>query len=229
MPEDPRILWPARESMYDLMTHRASIGAAAFGSERQGEPIDPSLCEFSPEWFEGADFWFSEWPTNLVVKVLALDPSKGSDAKKGDFGAYVYLGVDPNLVLWIDAWLKRQDTAAMVAEGIELCRTLQPDAFVVEENAFQHLLKPIFLAAAERAKLMIPLATEANTVPKQVRIRRWTPYLSQRRVRVKRGSQGAALLVKQWQEFPIADHDDGPDSAEMAMRTAIKLWNAKKR
>jgi hypothetical protein len=59
-----------------------------------------------------------------------------------------------------------------------------------------------------------------NTVPKQVRIRRLGSYLSTRRFRFKSNSPSTSLLVEQLKQFPIADHDDGPDALEMAIRLA---------
>ena len=40
-------------TLYDLMKLRATIGVAAFASEKQSDPIDPSLCEWPSEYFEG--------------------------------------------------------------------------------------------------------------------------------------------------------------------------------
>ena len=39
------LLWPERESLYELMVHRTTIGHAAFESEKQGNPINPEVCE----------------------------------------------------------------------------------------------------------------------------------------------------------------------------------------
>ena len=36
-------------------------------------------------------------------------------------------------------------------------------------------------------------------------------------------SPGTRLLVEQLKEFPIGDHDDGPDAVEMAVRLAAKM------
>ncbi len=104
--------------------------------------------------------------------------------------------------------------------------SLKPDVFGVEEDANQHLFAPLF-AAAFMAQRMTVLMRGVPTqgVPKLVRIRRWTPYLAQKRVRLKRKSPGVQLLLKQFQEFPHSDHDDGPDAAEMALRLGIELWN----
>ena len=62
-----------------------------------------------------------------------------------------------------------------------------------------------------------------NRVNKPVRIRRLGPFLSSRRLRFKSDSPGTRLLLEQLQEFPAADHDDGPDALEMAIRLAGEL------
>lgn len=33
------------------------------------------------------------------------------------------------------------------------------------------------------------------------------------------------LLVQQLKDFPVSDHDDGPDALEAALRLAVELWN----
>jgi predicted phage terminase large subunit-like protein len=66
-----------------------------------------------------------------------------------------------------------------------------------------------------------------NQVNKQVRIRRLGTYLSQRKLRFKARSGGTALLVEQLRDFPVGEHDDGPDALEMALRLMIHLWNGK--
>jgi hypothetical protein len=33
--------------------------------------------------------------------------------------------------------------------------------------------------------------------------------------------------VQQLMDFPVGDHDDGPDALEMALRTMIELWNGR--
>jgi hypothetical protein len=44
-----------------------------------------------------------------------------------------------------------------------------------------------------------------------------------RRLRFMANSPGTRLLVEQLQEFPIGDHDDGPDALEMALRLAVEV------
>ena len=116
----------------------------------------------------------------------------------------------------------------MVADGAEWFRRFRPDLFGVETNQFQDLLAGEFEAEFRRQGLLgVRPASIENHIAKQVRIRRLGPYLSSRRLRLKAGSPGTRLLAEQLQEFPIGDHDDGPDSLEMALRLAIEVFNGR--
>ncbi len=112
----------------------------------------------------------------------------------------------------------------MVADGAEWFRRFEPDRFGVESNQFQDLLAGEFEAEFRRQGIFAarPAPIENHTA-KQVRIRRLGPYLSSRRLRFKANSPGTRLLVEQLQQFPIADHDDGPDALEMAVRLAADV------
>jgi predicted phage terminase large subunit-like protein len=212
-----KVLWPERFPLYDLMLKRASIGAAAFASEQQNDPINPEACEWPAEYFDWPGVWFERWPERLVAKVITLDPSKGTDSKVGDYSAYVLAGLDQKAVLWVDADLARRPTPRMVADGIELYRRFGPQAFAVETNAYQELLAPEFVQAARASKLPLPLYGINNFIAKPVRIRQIGPYLAQRQIRFKARSPGAAQLVQQLKDFPVGDHDDAPDALQMAL------------
>ena len=140
------------------------------------------------------------------------------------------LVVDRQGMLYLDADLVRRPTPQIVSDGVDLCRRFRPDVFGVEANQFQELLGGEFAAELARQKLVgiVPWAIE-NRVNKQTRIRRLGPYLSNRRIKLKSGSAGARLLVEQLKEFPVADHDDGPDAAEMAIRLAAEWFDRRGR
>jgi len=217
------VLWPEEEDLYTLMCMRAESGRTAFEREKQNSPINPDQCEWPEEYFDET-MWFDAWPANLVVKTLALDPSKGSDSRRSDFSALVMLGVDRQGVMYVEADLARRPTPQIVADGVELLRRFRPDVFGVEVNQFQDLLAGQFEVELRRQGVLdarpVPIDNRTN---KQVRIRRIGPYLASRRLRFKSRSPGTRLLVEQLQEFPIADHDDGPDALEMAVRLAAEV------
>ena len=217
------LLWPALEDLYTLMQMRVESGRTAFEREKQGSPIDPDTCEW-PEHYFGPHLWFDEWPASLSLKVIALDPSKGNDARRGDYSAFALLGVSAEGGLYVEADLARRPTPQIVADGVALCRRFRPDALAIETNQFQELLGREFVAEfARQGVLGIQPWSLDNRVNKLVRLRRLGPYLSQRRLRFKNDSPATRLLVEQMQQFPVGDHDDGPDALEMAIRLATEL------
>jgi len=111
--------------------------------------------------------------------------------------------------------------------GLELAREWQPDGFAIEVNTFQELIKPMLVRRAKELGVPPPVYTINNTVKKARRIARLGPYLENRTLRLKGDSTGARLLGEQLMTFPNGDHDDFPDSLEMALRTMIRLWNGK--
>ena len=219
------VLWPEAEDLYTLMCMRTESGRTAFEREKQNSPINPDLCEWPESYFDET-IWFDTWPDNLQVKTLALDPSKGADARRGDYSAFVQLGVDRHGIIYLEADLARRSTPQIVADGVEIYRRFQPDAFGVESNQFQDLLAGEFQSEFRRQGMLDARPwTLDNRVNKLVRIRRLGPHLSSRRLRFRTGSPSTRLLVDQLKEFPISDHDDGPDAAEMAIRLAAELLN----
>jgi predicted phage terminase large subunit-like protein len=221
------VLWPAEEDLYTLMQTRVEGGRTAFEREKQGSPIDPDVCEW-PEIYFADHIWFDEWPSNLVIRAIALDPSKGRDAQHGDYSAYVLLGFDRDGTVYVEADLARRPTPQMVADGVALCRRFRPDGFGVEANQFQELLCYEFAREFKRQGMeyIVPAAIH-NTVKKQVRIRRLGPYLSRRQMRFLSRSASTQLLVDQLRDFPAGAHDDGPDALEMALRLAEEVWHGR--
>lgn len=209
------VLWPDWEPLYDLMRMRAEEGHTSFESEKQGNPINPALCEFPEHYFDG--IWFDDWPSRPDITLAAMDPSKGRDASIGDYSAIVWLAAKDG-ILYVDADLQRRASTQMVRDFVAICKGRNVDACALETNQFQELLIHDIQAEMTAQGCVLPLREIENTVNKLVRIRRLEPYLSQRRLRFRRGSPGATLLVNQLRDFPIGDHDDGPDALEMVIR-----------
>jgi predicted phage terminase large subunit-like protein len=221
------LLWPDEEDLYTLMCMRVEGGRTAFEREKQNVPINPELCEWPEEYFD-RPIWFDEWPADLQLRVIALDPSKGADARTGDDSAFVLLGVDSAGVLYVEADLARRPAPQIVADGVEHCRRFRADVLAIETNQFQELFAGEFAAAfAANGLLQTPIEPMENTTNKLVRIRRLGPLLSQRQLRFKAHSRGTQRLVDQLRAFPIGDHDDGPDALEMAVRIAGNWLTAK--
>jgi predicted phage terminase large subunit-like protein len=123
--------------------------------------------------------------------------------------------------------LQFRPTPQIVVDGVEHVRQFQPVGFAIEINQFQELLCADFERVGQQERVHLPIYGLNNQTNKQVRIRRLGPYLSQRKLRFKSRSPGTGLLVQQLKDFPVGDHDDGPDALEMALRLSITLWNGR--
>lgn len=225
MNKGAKVLWEERENLYTLMLMRATDGHAAFEAEKQNQPIDPSKCEWSSHLFDNR--WFDEWPKEDVkVRVSSLDPSKGKEDKTSDFQAIVTVMIDGKFRCYIDADISRRPMDQMVQRFVTQIRDTDSSSAVCEAEQFQQLLLPEIESAAIEKGVMAkiePILTKG--IPKAMRIRRIGPWINRGRVLFRRGSPGAILLMRQLQEFPNGDHDDGPDALEMALRQASDLYS----
>jgi predicted phage terminase large subunit-like protein len=212
-------LWPEMYSAERLKVAQAGRTAYYWQALYQQNPQADGGSEWPAEYF-GPQIWFDQWPREWAVKTVALDPSKGTDAKFGDYSAFALMMLGRDDVLYVDADLAIRNTAVIVDTALEIQRTFQPDGFCVEVNQLQQLLADELNRRSQERRILFPLYTMDNRVKKVVRIRRLTPFLAQGRLRFKGDSPGARLLVEQLRDFPHGDHDDGPDALEMAMRLA---------
>jgi len=186
----------------------SSVGNALRGVPQSGKPRESAvhgtprrafptvLCPFAIE-LKQSNYWqalyqqnpqaegSAEWPDRWRCKAVALDPSKGTESKFGDYSAFALLMVDREGVLYVDADLAIRNTSVIVDTAIELQRSFQPDWFGVETNQFQQLLADDLVRRSGEHGVLLPLFTIQNNVNKLVRIRRLTPYLSQGRIRFK--------------------------------------------
>ena len=157
---------------------QAQYGDTNFArQELGGEFVQLEGAEFPGEWFTG-DIWFDRWPDDLTLKVVALDPSKGSDGRGDDYQAHVLIGVrveDSKYVLYVDADLQREGVVPMCDRTVSLCRSFAAagggrliDSVIVEENATMGLLPPAFDAACVKAHYMIPYLLPHEPRPESV-------------------------------------------------------------
>lgn len=224
MLQGSRVLWPEREPLYELMKMRAA-DQVAFESEKQNNPVDPAACEWPESYFDYEGFWFDAWPKDMTVKTLALDPSKGREARPGDYQAFIRFGRGADGYLYVEADMLRIPVEDACEHLIEVYDDFPADGVAIETNTFQELMATEIRKRSAARGFALPIHEVENTVKKTVRIRRLGPRLCQRLFRFKRRSQGTALLVEQLRDFPNGEHDDGPDALEMALRLAIALFN----
>ncbi len=229
---DPRepgeALWPWFRSVAKLEEIRR-LEPRDFYALQQQEPRAEGSTEWDATLFPES-IWFDEWPDELTILTIALDPSKGKDARHNDYSAFIAMGRDRAGTLWIEADMSRRNTTRIVTEGLDFCRRIQRetkktlDGFGCESNQFQELLADEFIKISASKGIMIPVYKIMNYLSKDTRIRRLTPYFTGGNVRF-RNTPGTRLLVDQLKQYPYAEHDDGPDAMEMSIRLAMELWN----
>lgn len=210
-------LWPDRFSLDDLEQIRRSTDLYWWLAMYQQRPSRHGRAEWPDEYFD--NLLTDEWPDRAESCVIAVDPSKGRQAemKRGDYSAIVSASLARGVV-WVDASIARRPPSKIVGDVIDFSLQYRPDHVGVESNAFQELLADeIDRQVRERGLAPLPVALIQNATNKELRISRIGPYLDRRHLKI-RNTPGGRLLVEQLREFPLGDHDDGPDGLEMALR-----------
>lgn len=239
-----KVLWPERESIYDLMRERASKGHTAFRFEKQNEPIDPATSIFFPEdWtyfkIDADRILYTDEKTGEIVEVPLsslmfyhwLDPALGQSGeeaamRKGrrDFSAAVTIGIGGNGRIYItDVTLSKtagpQEQVESVLDQYTMAGGRGEIAF--EANAFQAVLLIPFEAEVQRRRELgqiVGEVTHAGLVQhsnKTARIMRLEPFFNKNWIFVN--EQVPPEFLTQFEGFPTADHDDGPDALEGAI------------
>jgi predicted phage terminase large subunit-like protein len=228
-PEDPRkpgeALWPSEfdEKFLRAVEEQSANGFAAL---YQQDPKRAIVSEWPPRCF-GSHIWFQDWPAMDDCRICALDPSKGKGSKYSDYAALIKVGrstEDGRFYVEADLWNNR-DARQLSNEIIYANEQFQPAGFALESVLFQELFADIVMDQCDREGLgRPPIQMFNHTQPKELRIRRLAGDITSDNIRVK-DTPGGRLLVKQLSEFPLSDHDDGPDALEMGIRL-YKSMNA---
>jgi predicted phage terminase large subunit-like protein len=200
------------------------MGPRAFAQEHLAQFVDSEGAEFPAEYFRDS-IWFEEWPSmdKLAIKVIGVDPSKGK-TDRSDYSAFAMIGLDYTGDLWIDCDMERRDVNRIMQDGVRLCKDFDPDGVAFESNMFQEVLADSFQQVCRESSYMIPLHCIVNKEHKISRIRQTlTPFLARGEMHFRR-SRGGRLLVQQLRDFPVGDHDDGPDALEMGVKLLKRLF-----
>lgn len=229
------VLWPEKEPYYALMKELVETGRRAFMKEKQNEPIGAHDKVFDNFHF------YKEVNTGLFIensqKVIpwseiqnacyaVLDPSTGqTKAKKGKLGDFSCLLTGyfdrTNRLLVHDAWIKRAPPSAYINEIFEHHARFHYNKFGVETNLYRNLLLPNILESKKRRekdlkggkRIDLAFYDIENIDNKEKRIFTLEPKVCNGQIVFNRSLPRE--FMNQVEDFPHADHDDGPDSLEM--------------
>ena len=224
MLEGARVLWPQREPLYDLMVMRAEGGHGAFMAEKQNAPMNPAHAVFDEMWFsEAYDIWYDAVPAG-AYPFLAVDPSTGNDAKKGDFVAILIGWWKPGVRhFFVDGIVQRIPHAEIIPRILKLHQKHNFVFCAFESNAFQVTMAQDLQARSIEQGISLPVLEIQHTTNKPTRIERLGPFLSKGTYKFAKNTRDMKVLVKQVMETGYGDHDDGPDALEM-LTTCISEW-----
>jgi predicted phage terminase large subunit-like protein len=234
-----KVLWPEKEPYLYLMKELIEMGRKAFMKEKQNEPISSNDALFDEIWWYHEDAskgGFVIEKTGVVVPYDdmeaygALDPATGESKSKSkgklDFTCILsgYKDLKGRLFVHRD-FTKRAKPTEYIKQIFEAYETMPFQKFVVETNLFRNLLIENLVRErrereSERKKngvpnwgLRIPFYEIENRDKKEKRIFTLEPKVSNGFILFNRAL--GVEFMNQVQEFPLADHDDGPDALEM--------------
>ncbi len=226
MLEGTEVLWEAKNSYYKLMTIKISIGDAAFNSEYQNDPLDPSACLFSEETMT----FYDDDPPDFSDKRRFVffgsnDPSLGKN-KKSDTSSLFALALEipTGLMYVVEADIKKRTPDQIIADAIAMHKRLilmfkhSFREFGVENVQFQSFFADIMARVSAQLGVYLPVKQIPSLLPKNVRIESLEPFARNGYIRFSRKHKE---LLKQLKEYPMGANDDGPDGLEMVVKLAI--------
>ena len=218
-----KVLWEAKESYYDLMLLRDSIGQASFDSEKLNEPratddvsLDPNKIIYWDANGMG-DIELKESLNSRLMVLGACDPSVGKNSRS-DYAAIItgYFDKTSKVLYVVDADIGRWEFEALVGRISEHHKTRRYSTFIYEANGSQAWLGDM----AKKAAALVPMKPITNNLHKDDRIRKLMIRIEQGMVRL---SKRHTELLRQLLQYPHAAHDDGPDALSMLIDLAEDL------
>lgn len=242
MLEGTEVLWPEKETYYDHMLDLQEIGRRAFFKEKQNDPLGSDDAVFEKIHY------FREVPEGLQIESSGaiipwsdlrhvygvIDPSTGQKGtkngnkagKKGDWAVILTGFLDPKgrLLVYKDQTSRLSPTKQIqsIFDHHEKHKYLK---FGAETNLYRNLLmeniKTEKKAREKKSGNLIDIAFYdiVQTENKIERIYKIEPKVNHAFIIFNRSlSQDFFRMLE---DFPNADHDDGPDALEM-------LWNLAK-
>lgn len=230
------VLWPDGQSYFKLMQFLWSLGPAAFNSEYQNDPHDPTrqilhpencvrfktLFPDSPDWPQDEDrrgfivrCAGKDIHSNNLHVVAFHDPAL-AEKDTSDYAAVVVCGQDDaGWIYVLDCWLKKEPPDKQIRTVFDLYQKWDIRTLYLETNHFQALLKPLYNLEAERLQAAgTPISLKVVGVNQHSnkihRISTLEPYFSNAWIRLNERID--TVLIDQLRLFPTADHDDGPDA-----------------
>ncbi len=205
MDQGAALNWPANHTLLFLMKERAG-DHNAFESEYQNKPVsDDNKFQTKHYWVMKKRNW---------LHFGAIDPSLGKNNKNRDPSAILIGGYDrdDDILDVVEASIRRRLPDVIIADAIAMQRLYNCQLWFVEAVQFQEFLRTTLMKEAAKAHLAMPCIPVVPIADKLLRIERLQPPTACGQIRFHTSQR---VLLDQLEQFPNADHDDGPDCLEM--------------
>lgn len=223
MLEGSEVLWGEAQPLFKLMKWKWTYGSKAFNTEYMNNPVDEESMIFNPEKFT---YWDKaknalNFRTSEFVTVMGVDFAFGKE--KGDYSAITVVArhKENDIIYVVDSYLERIQVDGFFDKIVEKVKEWQPDIVAADANAAQE-----FLAQQLQKRLVAegyPATTRLkpikNRTKKELRIEAMLPDIENGTIRF---SQRHTTLLEQFERYGQGANDDGPDSLNMAVTTAVK-------
>lgn len=206
------VLWPERESYYQLMKMRVSDGRAYFDSEKQNEPINPEDCLFKEQDIQ---YWGGDEDADIDLAGVpldgVLDPSMGKKSKRHDPSAII-AGRYKNGRIYLEiADIEKRVPDRIIDDVLAYHKRDPFRAFGVESIQFQEFFAAQLAKEAHARNLTLNVAELKPHTDKMLRIQTLQPWIKNGWIVFRRNMRA---LIDQIIHYPMGDHDDGPDALE---------------
>ncbi len=203
--------WPGIQSLLFLMLERAA-SHDAFQTEYQNKP----LSEGNP--FGKLIYWVH--PMREWVHFGAIDPSLGKKGHGRDPSAILIGGMDrlTGKMDVVEASIRKRLPDIIISDTIKMQRDYRCLLWFVESVQLQEFLRTTLMIEAAKQGVGISAIPIIPNSDKNLRIERLQPPISAGLIRLHPTQQ---TLIDQLQQWPNADHDDGPDALDMLWQNAL--------
>ena len=219
MDEGTAILWDGYFSYYELICIREDDGIKAFNQEYQNNPTDEERQIFKPEYIT----YFSE--EELHDKDLefygGIDFAMGKE--KGDYSVIVTIAknVNTGTCYVYDCFMDRCHPDELLRQAVRYTLKYQYSGLGVEAQMAQEWFADKL--SEELASKGYPSYTRMRKIKqrtrKALRIEAMLPEIQSGRLRFHEKLRNSDEMA-QFELYPMHNHDDFPDAANMAFTTA---------
>lgn len=214
------VLWPERWPLETLKQKCEDIGPAEFDQELRNKPVSIETQTFDPAWFEQHYYTWEEIRGRVLRKIVVIDPAI-RQKQSADLFAVGGIGVDDAGTIFV---LRAEGTRIpfhkQVERVIEVFLADRPMQVGIETIAYQEALKTEVERVSKGKNIYVPVVELRPHTDKIMRIASLAPLIENGTIRFRRDQVDA---IRQFTQFPKADHDDIPDALEQAVDMIRKV------